>query len=101
MSDAEIKPSDDEWRTRYGKLDPFAVVPFVEYRGAPLSNEGRRLASLTQRAIHGRLPITREIREEVVLFLGAMADGDRYAKTLHKQKLVALLDRYERRIHGH
>ena len=45
----------------YGELDPSAVAPFVKY-GEPLSNEGRRLASLLNRAMHGRLPITADLR---------------------------------------
>jgi hypothetical protein len=98
MSDAEIKRENDEWRALYGELDPFSVAPFIEYDGAPLSPEGRRLALLVKRARHGRLPITRDIRFEVVHFLGAMVLCRRYDVALHRQKLVALLDRYERQV---
>lgn len=88
MSDAEIKRSNDEWRAVYGDLDPFAVLPFVERKGAPVSAEGHRLACLLQRAKHGRLPITQDIRSEFYDFLGAIVDGDRYAMTQLRQNRV-------------
>ena len=87
----------------YGELDPSAVAPFVKY-GEPLSNEGRRLASLLNRAMHGRLPITADIRFELVQFLTAFSDPTkgidqrRYDMALHRQKLIALLERYGRSI---
>ena len=90
-SDEEIARSKAEWRALYGELDPFAVAPFVKY-GAPLSNEGRRLASLLNRALHGRLPITADIRFELVHFLAAplgpneSIDQRRYDMALHRQK---------------
>jgi hypothetical protein len=97
--------SPEEWRALYGELDPFAVAPFVKY-GEPLSNEGRRLASLLNRAMRGRLPITTNIRLELVHFLSAPfwdsdptrgIDQRRYDMALHRQKLIALLERYGRR----
>jgi hypothetical protein len=102
MSDEEVARGNAEWRAVYGKLDPFAVAPFMEYYGAPLSKEGHRLASLLNRAIHGRLPITREIRFELVHFLAPepTKDIDRhfYGMALHRQNLISLLERYDRRI---
>jgi hypothetical protein len=105
MSDVEIARGNAEWRALYGELNPFAVAPFIEYHGAPLSDEGRRLASLLNRAIHGRLPITADIRFELVQFLSAPfpdstkgVDQRRYDMALHRQKLIALLERYDRRI---
>jgi hypothetical protein len=100
-SDAEIAESNARWRALYGDLDPFAVAPFIEYVGAPLSDEGRRYASLVDRARHGRLPIARDIRFELVHFLTAAAEGHRYDKALHRQNLIVLLNRYERRIRKH
>jgi len=106
ISDAEIARSKAEWRALYGELDPFAVAPFVKY-GAPLSNEGRRLASLLNRALHGRLPVTADIRFELVQFLSARLsdptkdiDQRRYGMALyrHRQRLIALLECYSRRI---
>jgi hypothetical protein len=97
-SEAEISRSNAEWRALYGDLDPFAIAPFVEQHRQPLSAEGRRLASLVNRARRGRLPITRDIRFEVVHFLIAGMDGDRYAMALHRQRLIALLERYGQRI---
>jgi len=100
MSDAEIARDAAEWRALYGKLNPFAVGLFVECKGATLSNEGRRLASLLSRAIHGRLPITADIRFELHHFLAAplrsyeSIDQRRYDRALHRQKLIALLERY-------
>jgi hypothetical protein len=92
-------------RALYGDLDPFAVAPFVTYGGEPLSNDGRRLASLLNRAMRGRLPITAEIRFELVHFLSAPFNSDPtrgihqrlYDLELHRQKLIALLERYGRR----
>lgn len=104
MSEEEIARKNAEWCALYGELDPFAVAPFVEYKGAPLSDEGRRLASLLNRARRGRLPITQDIRSEVVLFLCTPFDTTksinqrRYDIALHRQKLVALLDCYGQRI---
>jgi hypothetical protein len=104
MSDAEIARGAAEWRALYGELNPFAVGPFVEYSGAPLSYEGRRLASLLNRAIHGRLPITADIRFELHHFLAAplrsneSIDQRHYDMALHRQKLIALLERYGQRI---
>jgi hypothetical protein len=106
ISDAEIARSKAEWRALYGELDPFAVAPFVKY-GAPLSNEGRRLASLLNRTLHGRLPVTADIRFELVQFLSARLsdptkdiDQRRYGMALyrHRQRLIALLECYSRRI---
>jgi hypothetical protein len=45
-------------RAIYGHLDPFAIAPF----GEALSPQARRQACLLQRAMHGRLPITQDIR---------------------------------------
>jgi hypothetical protein len=50
---------------------PFAVAPFMERNGygVPLSPEDHRLAKLVDRARRGRLPITADIRFELVKFL--------------------------------
>ena len=105
MSEEEIARDVAEWRALYGELDPFAVSPFIEHVGAPLSDEGRRLASLLNRARRGRLPITADIRLEQAHFLSARFsdptknnDQRRYDMALHRQKLVALLERYGQRI---
>jgi hypothetical protein len=43
-----------------------------------------------------RREIRYEVRERVVLIMGAMLDRDRYALALHRQRLAAVLDRYQR-----
>jgi hypothetical protein len=48
--------------------------------------------------MRGRLWIARAIQIEVAHFLCAGFDGRRYDKALHRQRLCALLERYERRI---
>jgi hypothetical protein len=85
-------------RAIYGHLNPFAIASFMGPYGETLSPEARRQACLLQRAIHGRLPITQDIRIELAQFLSAGLDGHRYETALHHQKLCALLERYERRI---
>ena len=93
----------EQHRALYGRLDPFAVAPFLApggYLKEPLSHEGDRLASLLNRAIRGRLPVTADIREELVRFLSAGFHGRRYDRALRRQKLIALLERYGRRIGG-
>ena len=104
MSEEEIARDNAEWRALYGHLNPLVILPFVEQRGQPLSAEGYRLACLLQRAKNGRLPITWDIRFEMYHFLGAPLRSDvgvdqrRYDMALHRQKLIALLERYSRRI---
>jgi hypothetical protein len=93
-----VETTMEQHRASYGHLDPFAVAPFMERYGEALSPEAYRQACLLQRAIRGRLPITQDIRLELVEFLHAGLDGRRYDTALHRQKLRALLERYEHRI---
>jgi hypothetical protein len=51
---------------------------------------------LVQRANSGRLPITQDIRFELVHFLSAGVSGRRYDMALHRKTLIALLERYGR-----
>jgi hypothetical protein len=93
-----VEMTMEQHRAIYGHLDPFAIAPFMERYGEALSPEARRQACLLQRAMHGRLPITQDIRIELAQFLSAGLDGRRYETALHHQQLRALLERYERRI---
>jgi hypothetical protein len=93
-----VEMTMEQHRAIYGHLDPFAIAPFMERYGEALSPEARWQACLLQRAMHGRLPITQDIRFELVEFLHAGLDGRRYDVALHSQKLRALLEHYERRI---
>ncbi len=85
-------------RAIYGRLDPFAVAPFIASYGEPLSGRSYQLAYLLDRARRGRLPITADIRFELVMFLCAGNEGRRYDMALHRQKLVAMLERYASQI---
>jgi hypothetical protein len=83
-------------RAIYGHLDPYAVAPFIDRYGEPLSAEGHRRAWLLHQAIRdGRSLIAVDIRIELVEFVGAEFDGHRYDKALHRQKLCTLLERYD------
>jgi len=90
------------YRAIYGDLDPFAIAPFLVRYGEPLSAEGHRLAWLLDRAIfeRPRTPITMDIQIELARLLVAPFDERtrRYDMALHRQKLVALLERYRREI---
>jgi hypothetical protein len=97
MADPATSSELQKHREVYGKLDPFAVAPFITRYGEPLSPEGHRLAALLHRARHGRLPITWDIRIRLVQFLGS--PGPRYYDAaLHRQKLIELLEHYDRQI---
>jgi hypothetical protein len=95
-----VESTMEQHRAVYGPLVPFAVAPFMERYGEALSPEARRQACLLQRAMHGRLPVTRDIRLELAQFLSAGLDGRRYEAALHHQKLCALLEAYDRRRRG-
>jgi hypothetical protein len=58
----------------------------MERCGEALSPEARRQACLLRRAIHGRLPITQDIRLELVEFLHAGLDGRGCDMALRRQK---------------
>jgi hypothetical protein len=68
--------------------------------GEPLSPEGHRLASLLHRAIRKRSPITIDIQIRLAQLLAAPWDPQttRYGAALHRQKLIELLECYDREI---
>jgi hypothetical protein len=83
----------NQHRAIYGDLDPFAVAPFMSRYGDALSAEGRRLARELHRALTEIFPGAWAIRVELAEFLSAGFEGRRYDKALHRQKLIALLER--------
>jgi hypothetical protein len=94
MTNYRTNPMDpNQHQAIYGELDPFAVAPFMSRYGDPLSAEGRRLACKLQRALTEIFPGGWAIRVELAQFLSAGFEGRRYDKALHRQKLIALLER--------
>jgi len=88
-----IEMTIEQHRAVYDRL--FAIARLKERYGEALSPEAYRQAGLLQRAMHGRLPIAQDIRDELVQFLDAGLDDRRYDMELHRQKLRALLERYK------
>jgi hypothetical protein len=96
---AELERARAERRALYGDIDPFAVAPFVRRWGDPLSDTQWIAAAILHRGLRSRLPgFGSQMRFELVKFLGARDDGDRYASALHLQKLDRLLVGYAKRI---
>ena len=63
-----------------------------------LEGKDRRRYDLIDRALHGRLPVAKDIMFELVKGVVAVHDGRRYKAVLHFQKLDKLLGQYDRHL---